>query len=129
FAAMSALASVIPLVHILSLEEWAWWLLRAGTGYCIASLFLVIESWLNERSDNAVRGAVFSIYTSLTLMAIIGGKVLLSLYEPSSFFPFVVASIIVSLAAVPVALTALPAPASIPPGRLNPGRLLHLSPA
>lgn len=129
FAAMSAIASVIPLFHILSLETWAWWLLRAGTGYCIASLFLVIESWLNERSDNAVRGTVFSIYTSLTFMAIIGGQVLLSLYEPSSFTPFVVASIIVSLAAVPVALAALPAPAPIPPGRLNPVRLLRLSPA
>lgn len=129
FAAMSALASVIPLFHMLSLEEWTWWLLRAGTGYCIASLFLVIESWLNERIDNTVRGTVFSIYTSLTFVAIIGGQVLLSLYEPSGFTPFVVASIIISLAAVPVALTPLRAPAPIPPGRLNPMRLLRLSPA
>lgn len=129
FAAMSAVASIIPLFHILSLDEVHWWLLRAGTGFCIASLFLVIESWLNERSDNAVRGTVFSIYASLTFVAIMVGQILLSLYEPSSFTPFIVASIIISLAAVPVALIALPTPAPIPPGRLNPMRLLGLSPA
>lgn len=129
FSAMAAIASVIPLLHILSLADLAWWLLRAATGYCIASLFLVIESWLNERAENAVRGAVFSIYSSLTFVAIIAGQLLLSFYEPGGFAPFVVASIIISLAAVPVALTSIVAPAPTPPGRLNPRRLMRLSPA
>lgn len=128
FTAMTAIASVIPLFHILTLQEWNWWLLRAGTGYCIASLFLVIESWLNERSENAVRGTVFSIYTSLTFLAIIAGQILLSLYEPTGFAPFVVSSIIISLAAVPVALTKIATPAPFPPGRLYPFRLFRLSP-
>lgn len=129
FTAMAALASVIPLFHILTLHEWAWWLLRAGTGYCIAALFLVIESWLNERADNAVRGTVFSIYTSLTFVAIIGGQSLLALYDPTGFAPFVVASIIISLAAIPVALNAIVAPAPIAAVRLQPLRLIRLSPA
>src|SRR5690554_3104515 len=81
FTAMAAIASVIPLLHILMLHEFAWWPLRAGTGYCIASLFLVIESWLNKRSNNAVRGTVFSVYTSLTFAAIIVGQVLFSRSE------------------------------------------------
>lgn len=129
FAAMAAIASVIPLVHILTIQEWAWWLLRGATGYCIAALFLVIESWLNEKTDNAVRGTVFSVYTSLTFLAIIGGQVLLALYQPTGFAPFVVASIIISLAAVPVALDAIVAPAPIAAVRLQPLRLLRLSPA
>lgn len=127
FTAMAAIASVIPLFHILALYELAWWPLRAATGYCIASLFLVIESWLNERSDNAARGTVFSVYTSLTFAAIIIGQVLLSLYEPMAFAPFIVASIIISLAAVPVALNAVAAPAPIASGRLNPLQLARLS--
>ncbi len=129
FTAMAAIASVIPLLHILFLAEVAWWFLRAGTGYCIASLFLVIESWLNERAENAVRGTVFSIYTSLTFVAIIAGQVLLSLYDPAGFAAFIVASVIISLAAVPVALTAIVTPAQIQPGRLNPLRLVRLSSA
>jgi MFS family permease len=129
FTGMAAIASVIPLIHILVLNEWSWWLLRAATGYCIASLFLVIESWLNERSDNTVRGAVFSIYTSLTFIAIITGQVLLTLYEPTGFAPFVLASIVISLAAVPVALNAIIAPAPPLRGRLRPLKLMRLSPA
>ena len=129
FTAMAAIASVIPLLHVLSLAELTWWFLRAGTGYCIASLFLVIESWLNERAENAVRGTVFSIYTSLTFVAIIAGQVLLAYYEPTGFAPFAVATIIISLAAVPVALNAVVAPAPVQAGRLNPLRLMRLSPA
>src|SRR5690606_8445100 len=71
FTAMAAIASVIPLLHMLTLQEWTWWLLRIGTGYCMASLFLVIESWLNERTDNSARGTVFSVYASLSFLAII----------------------------------------------------------
>lgn len=129
FTAMAAIASVVPLLHVLTLAEPAWWLLRAGTGYCIASLFLVIESWLNQRADNTVRGTVFSLYTSLTFIAIIAGQVLLAFYLPTSFAPFAIASIIVSLAAVPVALNSIIAPAPSPPGRLNPLSLMKLSPA
>ncbi len=128
FSAMCAIASVIPLIHILTLQEWTWWLLRAGTGYCMAALFLVIESWLNERTDSAVRGTVFSVYTSLTFAAIIGGQVLLTLYDPRGFVPFVVASIIISLAAVPVALNSIVAPAPISGVRVQPLRLVRLSP-
>lgn len=129
FTAMAAIASVIPLCHILAFEESAWWLLRAGTGYCLAALFLVIESWLNERTRNEVRGTVFSIYTSLTFAAIIGGQVLLAFNEPTGFAPFVVASIIISLAAVPVALHSIVAPAPIAEVRLQPIRLMRLSPS
>src|SRR5690606_26147501 len=129
FTAMAAVASVIPLLHILTVQEWAWWLLRAGTGFCMAALFLVIESWLNERTDTAVRGTVFSIYTSLTFGAIIVGQILLALYDPTGVLPFLVASIIISLAAVPIALNAIVAPAPIAAARPQLLRLMRLSPA
>ena len=129
FTAMVAVASVIPLCHILSFEVWVWLFLRASTRHCLAALFLVIESWLNERTRNEVRGTVFSIYTSLTFAAIIGGQVLLAFNEPNGFTPFVVASIIVSLAAVPVALHSVAAPAPIATVRLQPIRLISISPS
>ncbi|MDZ5699664.1 MFS transporter [Chelativorans sp. M5D2P16] len=129
FTAMVAIASVVPLLHILTLQEWAWWILRAVTGYCIAALFLVIESWLNERADNTMRGTVFSVYTTLTFVAIICGQILLTFYEPTEFTLFAVASIVVSLAAVPIALTSATAPAPLATVRLHPIRLVRLSPA
>lgn len=129
FTAMAAIASVIPLLHMLSIEEWAWWLLRAGTGYCMASLFLVIESWLNERTDNSARGTVFSVYASLSFLAIILGQIVLATQESVGVAPFVAASILVSLAAVPVALNNAVAPAPIAKVRLEPLRLMRLAPS
>ena len=88
FTAMAAVASVVPLLHVLSAQDWTWWLLRVATGFCMASLFLVIESWLNARTDSAMRGTVFSTYTSLTFGAIILGQILLTLYDPTAVAPF-----------------------------------------
>ncbi|SDH24281.1 MFS transporter [Pelagibacterium luteolum] len=129
FTAMAAIASVIPLLHMLTLQEWAWWLLRIGTGYCMASLLLVIESWLNERTDNSARGTVFSVYASLSFLAIILGQIVLATQDAVGFAPFVVASILLSLAAVPVALNNAVVPAPIAKVRLEPLHLMRLSPS
>src|SRR3546814_17578109 len=51
--------------------------------------------------------------TSLNLAAITAGQLLLPLYDPHRFALFIIASILVSLAAVPVALTTSVAPAPL----------------
>ena len=67
FLAMTALASATPLIHGLVLSPVAWTLLRVLTGFCFAVLYIVIESWLNERATNQNRGVVFSTYVMITL--------------------------------------------------------------
>lgn len=129
FSAMVALASVVPLFHVLMIEPAVWWVLRAITGFCIAALFLVIESWLNERSDNTTRGTVLSIYTTLTFVAVIFGQLLLTLDDPGLFPLFAIASIVLSLATIPVALTSVTTPAPLAEVRLRPIRLIRISPA
>lgn len=128
FAAMVAGASAMPLIHVLVVEPWAWWVLRAVTGFCIAALFLVIESWLNERADNRSRGTIFSVYTTLNYGAMTAGQLLITLYDPALFPLFAIASVLVSLAAIPVALTRSAAPASLSEVRMRPLHLLRLSP-
>ncbi|HKX57027.1 MAG TPA: MFS transporter, partial [Xanthomonadales bacterium] len=105
FAAMAAIASAAPLILALFVNIWAWWLLRLVTGFCFAILYVVIESWLNEKSDNENRGLVFSAYTfiSLTLMAV--GQQLLQFHDPKGLTLFAIASVLVSLAAVPVVMS------------------------
>lgn len=128
FAAMVCGASAVPLIHVLVVDTYVWWVLRAITGFCIASLFLVIESWLNEKSTNRTRGAIFSIYTTLNYGAITVGQLLLMLYDPAYFPLFAIASVLVSISAIPVALTRAEAPAPLPAVRLRPLYLLRLSP-
>ncbi len=128
FAAMVAIASSVALLHALVVDAYAWWILRMTTGFCFAVLYMVIESWLNERSTNENRGLIFSIYTIINLTVITIGQLMLMLDDPWSFPLFSLASILVSLAAVPIALTTAQAPAPIEAVRIRFAYLYKLSP-
>jgi MFS family permease len=106
YLAMTSVASGIALVHAMVVEPAVWWILRIVTGYCFAVLYIIIESWINERADNRVRGTVFSVYTIINLTVITLGQLMLGLADPSSFVLFALVSILVSSAALPVAFTA-----------------------
>ena len=128
FTAMATIASCAVLVHAFVLNPVVWWLLRAATGVCFAVLYMVIESWLNEKSSNENRGMVFSIYTIINLTVVTLGQMMLTLDEPSNFMLFSVASILVSLAAVPVALSKSAEPAPIESVKIDFRKLFHTSP-
>ena len=114
YLAMVSLASLVTLVHALILDPVAWWALRAVTGFCFAVLYIVIESWLNERSTNDTRGTIFSIYSVINLKVICIGQMMLSLDDPKTFTLFSFASILISLAAIPIAFTTATSPKPIP---------------
>ena len=91
----------------------AWLIARLATGWAFAGLYMVIESWLNERTTPENRGTVLSLYATLTLVAITLGQFATSLPLTSLQFILLGAAILV-LGAVPVGLTRTPAPAEIP---------------
>lgn len=129
FLAMSALASASPLVHALVIQPVAWGLLRLVTGFCFAVLYVVIESWLNERSSNETRGIVFSTYAMITLTVFAIGQMLTLLYDPADFELFVIASVLVSIGAVPIALSKAPSPEQPQSASIDIPRLFAISPS
>jgi MFS family permease len=128
FTAMVSIASVIPLAHAMLVGPVPWWLLRVLTGLCLAGLYLIIESWLNERATPENRGLVFTTYTTVNFSVITLGQMLMLADDPVRFHLFSLASILVSLAAVPVALTRSPQPAPISSARLSLRKLYSVSP-
>lgn len=128
YLAMTSLASVVALLHSLYVDPVGWWALRAITGYCFAVLYIVIESWLNARSDNNTRGTIFSIYTAINLTVITAGQMMLSLADPRTFSLFALAAILVSLAALPIAFTGSASPEQPEFVRPRIGRLFRISP-
>jgi MFS family permease len=123
FAALVAIASALPLIHGMFTSVIVWWFARAFTGFCFAGLYMVIESWLNEKASNENRGYIFSVYTVINLTVITLGQMLIIIDNPSPLFLFALASVLVSISAVPVALTKAVAPTAPERVRL---RLLHL---
>lgn len=128
FAAMVSIASTVSIAHALLLTPGIWWLLRGITGICFAMLYMVIESWLNEKSTNETRGLVFSIYTIINLTVIAIGQMMLMVGSPTTFTLFALASILFSLAAVPVAMTKASAPQPIAAVQVRPTALFRISP-
>lgn len=127
FTAMVAIAAVTPLAHALAVSPALWWLFRALTGICLASLYLVIESWLNERASRQNRGLIFSTYTTVNYTVITLGQMLMLADDPSRYPLYAIASILVSIAAVPVALTRAQQPVPLNAPRLSPGSLFRTS--
>jgi MFS family permease len=128
FAAMAAIASAVPLLHGLVPLPLPWWGMRVATGFSFAVRYIVIESWLNERATNETRGFVLAVYQAINLTVLIAGQMLLPLADPGGFQLFAVTSVLISLAAVPVALSAAPAPAPIQSTEVRLRRLYRLSP-
>ena len=128
FTAMVAIASVVPLIHSIWLSAEIWWVLRAASGLCLATLYMIIESWLNEKATNQNRGAVFSAYTIISLTVVILGQLMINFSVVESFVLFSVASVLVSLAAVPLSLSKATAPAQVQTVRIRLLYLFRLSP-
>lgn len=110
FTALTSLASSAVLLHVLFLHPSSWMLMRLLSGLCMAGLFVVAESWLNDRATNATRGSLLSIYMVVLMASMGGGQLLLNSADPAGFRLFVLVSVLVSVAAVPIALTAKPGP-------------------
>jgi len=127
FAAMAALASAAPLLHALWLDTWVWWVLRLTSGFCFAILYVVIESWLNEKSTNENRGTVFSAYVVISMTVIAVGQQMTLLYNPMEMALFAIASVLVSVAAMPVVLSTSETPHHADATRLNLRRLFIIS--
>ena len=129
FLAMGALASASPLIHALIVHPLAWSVLRFMTGFCFAVLYVVIESWLNDRSTNETRGIIFSTYAMITLTVLAIGQMLTLLYDPADLQLFIIASILVSISALLVALSTSPTPEQPSKGTINLRRLFEISPS
>jgi MFS family permease len=129
FAALGAIASTIPLLHLLLIDPVAWMVLRALTGFCFAGLFIVVESWLNAAATIETRGRILSIYGMTGLMAGIGGQLLLPATDPLGYRPFCIVAITLALSLVPLALSRSTAPSEANIGaRISPRKLYGQSP-
>ena len=110
FAAVASMASVTILLHSIFVDPVWWFGLRLLTGFCFSGLYLVAESWLNAISANANRGQLLSAYMFTVALGFIGGQFAVDFWPPDGFEPFIFASVVVSVAMIPMLLSAIAAP-------------------
>ncbi|MCA1780579.1 MAG: MFS transporter, partial [Xanthomonadaceae bacterium] len=128
FASLASIASVATLLHGLYLQPGLWFGLRVVSGFCIVGLYIAIESWLNEQTSNEQRGHVFSAYMTTTLIGLGIGQVLLMTGDARQLELFALASVLLSLGLVPVAMTTVREPLIVESARLGLRKLYAISP-
>ena len=110
FAAFASMASLSILLHAVFVNPVIWTLGRFITGFSIVAIFIVMESWLNDRANNRTRGQLLSIYMFITLIGLSLGTLLLNFSSPEKYEPFILISLLLSSALIPILLTKRKAP-------------------
>lgn len=128
FAAFTAIIVIAALLHpVVSLGYW-WIPLRLMAGFAMAGAFVVIESWLNDKSPAQRRGTIMSIYMIVNYAALACGQFLLTLGDPLSFILFSLSALAFAAAIVPLGAVRIEAPAPQPVKRLSIRALYSVSP-
>ncbi|MDA9285973.1 MFS transporter [Pseudomonadales bacterium] len=113
FAVLIAAATAALLFIGLVDQFWFWMLSRAVSGWAFAGVYMVIESWLNEKTAVEHRGSVLSVYIIITLVSICIGQLLVG-FELGFPGLFMLAAALLVLGVVPIGLTSSSLPGPIP---------------
>jgi MFS family permease len=128
FAALGSLISAILVIYPVFPDWMVWTGLRVLAGFCFSGIYITAESWINNTASNEDRGQALSAYMIVQMLGIIASQVLLNVPDPSGFALFIIPSVLVSLAFMPILLAPVPAPAFDSTRRLPFADLFRISP-
>ncbi|HLT13956.1 MAG TPA: MFS transporter [Marinobacter sp.] len=110
FAVFAAMAAVASLMYPMAVSTLFWAVLRVLSGFSVAGVLVVIESWFSSRATNANRGSMFAVYQIVFYLSAAGGQLVVNVGNPADFMPFSLAAILLTLALIPLSLTRMEAP-------------------
>jgi MFS family permease len=128
FAALGSLISAVLVLYPMLVEWQIWALMRVVIGFGFAGIYITAESWLNNTATNETRGQALSAYMIVQMLGIVASQGLLAAGDPFGYDLFLIPSILVSLAFLPILLAATPAPTFDSTVRLGFAELFRISP-
>jgi MFS family permease len=118
-AGCMALAAIATLGLILHVEVLYWIVLRFITGFAFAGLYAAIESWLQGKADDAMRGRIFATYSVLQYGGWAVANQILGLAAPTDFTLYAISAAALCAAILPLSLTTQSPPAPPESPRLD----------
>jgi hypothetical protein len=128
FAALAAIAAAAVLVQGCFVDPWSWGAMRLVQGLCFAGLYVVAESWLNDRATRENRGRLFAVYMLVLYVGLGSAQFLLVLADPRTPIPFMLVAVLISLAMVPIVVSAQRVPEHAVPRKVRLRDLYRNSP-
>lgn len=128
FAALAAIASATILVQGSVVNAALWALMRLASGVCFAGIYVVAESWLNAGATRSNRGTLLAMYMLVLYVGLGSAQYLLLLADPSTATPFMLVSILISMAMIPIVVSSHHSPETHVPVKVRYRDLYRNSP-
>ena len=128
FAALGSLISAAMILYAAFPDPFVWFALRIIIGFCFSGVYVVAESWLNDKSTNETRGKTLSVYMVVQMIGIVSAQGILNFGDPKGYFLFVIASVLVSVSFAPILLSVSPAPIFGATSPMSVRQLIRFSP-
>lgn len=128
FSALTASMAIALLLHALIVDPIAWVIFRSLSGFALSGTYMVLESWLNEKSTNESRGKVFSIYMLMTTCGIMIGQFSVPLGDILDTSLFIVCALAFLAALLPTTLSTASSPKPLASTKFNLTALIARSP-
>jgi MFS family permease len=128
FATLAAISSAAILVQGYFVDPFTWGIMRMFSGLCLAGIYVVAESWLNDRATRANRGRLFAVYMLVLYVGLGAAQFLLVLANPRTPTPFMLVSVLISLAMIPIVVSSRQIPQHAVPQKVRVRDLYRNSP-
>ena len=97
FAAFASLGSIAILLHWIFVDPVLWLIFRMITGFSYAAIYIVCESWLNDRADNQTRGQLIGFYMIVLYISTSIGVMLINIGTTTEAHLYILSSLLITL--------------------------------
>jgi len=128
FAVFASLGAIGILSHMVFVHPTAWAVMRIMSGLCIAGSYTVIESWLQAKLTNQIRGRAMGAYRVVDTGGSLAAQLLIGFLTPAHYVSYIFLAILCCASILPLALTNASPPKTPAAPRLRPVMAILLSP-
>lgn len=127
FGLFGAVFGISTMLHLLNENLFFWAFLRFLIGVCYYGLLMIIESWLNEKTKNAVRSRVLSFYEVVFFLSFGLGLLIIALdLDKQSIF--IVSASLILFSSLPLNLIKIKEPKLPNSSKISIPKIFDLAP-
>ena len=110
FAAFTSVSGLVTLAMFWQSDLASWAALRFIHGFTSNAIFMIVQSWLNERTDSQYRGQIMTFFYVSYTLSYGGGALLLNFADVASVAPLLIGCALYLISIVPMTTTRVEAP-------------------
>lgn len=127
FGLFGAIFGISAMLHTISENLIFWAILRFVMGVCYYGLLMVIESWLNEKSKNAIRSRILGFYEIVFYLSF-GAGILIIYLDLNNHNIFILSAALILFSSLPLNLIKIKEPMLPTPSPISIPKIFNIAP-